>query len=225
MRFVFLLLVFVNLLTLGYFLFSTQGQAQASVVSRAPELNSPSFQLVRESRQQAISDGAAGASSVNQCELLGPYSTSYKAGEAITEFKDRQIDSALMSEIVQKPSSYRVLISSKTTEAAQALFSELQEKTIDSYIIRSGELKNSISLGAYTRVSSAEIRAKEILEQGYKSDIAPIYKDVKQYWLAFTPESASKIKQKEREIIASGRQLFKSAENSCQDLALLEEVQ
>ena len=63
------------------------------------------------------------------------------------------------------------------TEAeAQAMLRELQDRNIDSYYMRTGEMAGGISLGVYSRQESAGIAQRQLAGQGYATSIREVFR-------------------------------------------------
>ena len=54
------------------------------------------------------------------------------------------------------------------------MLAELQEKNIDSYYMRSGDMAGGISLGVYSRQESALIEQQRKADQGYATSIREV---------------------------------------------------
>ncbi len=59
-------------------------------------------------------------------------------------------------------------------EVAATMLKELQDKNIDSYYMRSGDMAGGISLGVYSRPESALIGQQRLADQGYAASIKEV---------------------------------------------------
>ncbi|CAA0112241.1 Uncharacterised protein [Zhongshania aliphaticivorans] len=116
------------------------------------------------------------------CLVLGPYRN-------ISEARgDREsiLGSRLLLESYERSADYWVYLGpyGSASEAAK-IGASLRIKRIDNFVIRSGELKNAISLGVFTSVERANIHAKGLRKKKYEVSVRRVGKLAKRYWLAY----------------------------------------
>ena len=68
-------------------------------------------------------------------------------------------------------------------ESAIRLLRELQAQNIDSFVITQGELTNGISLGLFSKETSANIVGRRLMAAGYSVEIKPLSRIPEQWWL------------------------------------------
>ena len=66
---------------------------------------------------------------------------------------------------------------------AQALIAELQQRGIDSFVVSTGEHRNSVSLGFFRGRNAAEVLEARVRTLGYQPRLVTRYAQETQYWL------------------------------------------
>lgn len=72
---------------------------------------------------------------------------------------------------------------------ARRMLAELQVRNIDSYHMRSGQFSGGISLGVFSRRSSAETVQAELARQGYQASIGQVFREEPRSWLVLKAPS------------------------------------
>jgi hypothetical protein len=80
---------------------------------------------------------------------------------------------------------HRVLVPpGETREQAQRLTRQLAENGFgDLLLFRSGEMKNGISLGVFSKKSNAEQQSDKALQLGIRTDLIPVYRSTESHFL------------------------------------------
>jgi hypothetical protein len=84
----------------------------------------------------------------------------------------------------------------ENTEQVQEKIQELADAGIkDIWVFRGGELKNSISLGMFSREENAENHSKVAATKGFNTELRPRFLNKKQYRLGFRIENSEPVIQ------------------------------
>ncbi len=225
MKFIFLFLLMANVGLAGYFLLSPDQVAVAN--PEGEQIEAPTVLLVDEVKEAQVQPKII--EQVEQkplCTRLGPFIKRSASNIVVKQLELLDVDAGVEIEDTKISSAFQVVIPplGSRTEA-RSLFEDLKSKSIDSFVIRDGALENGISLGMYTRIESAEARKKDMDVKGYASEIVPVLKDAKQYWLHISPADAEKITQDQWAKILKANATIKKQENECKTLALLDDIQ
>ena len=151
------------------------GQNNISLIS---ELGGEGSSSVNEAPNIAITE----SSGEEVCLLLGPY----KVKDELSGVASQVSGSDLLIEIYERSADYWVYLGPYSSFAGAAkVSSELRDKRIDNFIIRSGELQNAISLGVFTTDERANVHSKGLLKKGYSAAVKRVVKEGERYWLSF----------------------------------------
>lgn len=78
----------------------------------------------------------------------------------------------------------------------------LKKKSVDSFVIRDGELENAVSLGVFSEASRAETLLERLRKRGYNAEIRRLSRHRYQYWVSLRGAAADEAVEDAR------RQLF-----------------
>ena len=132
------------------------------------------------------------------CSSVGPFNEEGKPGQLVEELAAAGVYSVLDSKVTEQETQYWVILppAGDRHQALQTL-KELQARKIDSYLISSGDMKNSISLGLFTREALAKGVQEKIREAGYPAEIRLKERSETEYWVRIRPgqplENAKKV--------------------------------
>ncbi len=187
LRWVFVLLLMANLLYAGW-----NWQQRSASISEARQASAPTptLLLVEElgappATVAAVSpdpepDSAAESEELAlQCWFAGDYANKTTADRAVSVVQAMQLEVKLVPREVPDEPDYWVHVGpfGSRDEAIRAL-QQLRGRSIDSFLIDEGELKNAISLGFFSQQSSAQrlLRRYRDLEYPLKVHEVPRYK-------------------------------------------------
>ena len=115
------------------------------------------------------------------CWVLGPFSK----GE-VFNVPDELAEVFWRREYYESDVDYWVLLGPYSgQEQASDMLRELKRKKIDSYLIRKGEMENTISLGVFSEESRAERHAKSMRSKGYGAEVRRVAEEVARFWLVY----------------------------------------
>ena len=191
------------LINLGLFVWHFQPNATA----RRSQLNDQLTQLVLVKEYEQQLQSAMDDQGVPRCYSLGPFSRKQPFIEVRDQLKKQGIDvfSRVSSEKVRK--GYWVMLpAGETSNQAKVKLQQLKEQGIKEYfLVATGEMKNAISLGVFSKPNLAKRRSDEVEKLGFKVTIRPITLPNRVYWLEW-PRHAPK--QPDRAILDSLMQKY-----------------
>lgn len=203
------------LVNLGLFVWHYQpnpGKRQHSINDRLTRLV-----LYKEYAQQLAS--ARDKSGVPRCYSLGPFTRKASFNLVRKSLREQGVDvfSRVSSGQVRK--GYWVMLPvSATSNQAKVKIQQLKEKGIkDYFLVATGEMKNAISLGVFSKPKLAKRRQDEVEKQGFTVKISQITLPKRTYWLEW-PRYADK--QPRREWLENMAKQFKGigqTERQCLD--------
>ncbi len=135
----------------------------------------------------------AGSSS-DQCQLIGPFAELLHAEYLVERLAGLEVEAVIKNIEIADGKNYWVYLKPEMSEkeALRKLY-EVQAKSIDSYIIPTGELANGISFGQFADVKEATDRVEKIRSQGYAAEIKEIPKSHSEVWVEIKDKSEQKI--------------------------------
>jgi len=233
MRWIFLSLIFCNVLYFGWQQWiqfqdapSVQYYQSSDTVRGAPKvklLSESKRPLVALPNQTIVVDVAPSRlppkspalSRSSVCQVLGPFLERSKAQLLYSELEVDGIVSALLEKEVVVESKYWVYLPPLSTkEGALKQLKGLQSKKIDSFLISRGELKNGISLGIFSSADSANGLLVRLEATGIGASVKKTDKFETQFWIRVEENSLSgkaKILYQERIEQLSGIKVAQSA--------------
>lgn len=112
-----------------------------------------------------------------QCAMVAGLEQQADADELVNLLAAVEIDSQVQSRQTQTGSTWWVYLPAfATDDLTRRMLAELQEKGIDSYYMRTGELAGGISLGVYSREASARTAQQSLSQRGYSADVRQIFR-------------------------------------------------
>ncbi|HBS41623.1 MAG TPA: hypothetical protein DEA26_03000 [Oceanospirillales bacterium] len=178
MRWIVYSLILINLAIPVYFLVISPEESSA-VASETPVRPDSGVRMLGQ-------DVAESYQGKKLCYALGPY----KASVDVRLAQARAVElglTALINEIDSEQSTgekYRVIVPPlPDREQALRILRELQDRSIDSYMINSGDQTNGISLGLFSNQSSAITLQKKMKSLGFNAVIIEQRKPVLEYWI------------------------------------------
>ena len=112
-----------------------------------------------------------------QCAMVAGLEQQGDADELVNLLAAVEIDSQVQTRQTETGSTWWVYLPAfATDELTRSMLAELQEKGIDSYYMRTGELAGGISLGVYSREASARTAQQSLSQRGYSADVRQIFR-------------------------------------------------
>jgi len=106
-----------------------------------------------------------------------------------------------------------------TRRRALQTLRELQARKIDSYLVSSGDFKNAISLGLFSREELAKGVQEKIREAGYPAEIRPKDKQNQRLWVLVVAEQPLENTTKSLSSLVSRQSGIKISNTSCEMFA------
>lgn len=197
MRWVFYSLVVVNLVYLGWQLAMTAWTpAPLATTERAagPAAEGPPLRLLSESpqpRRRGERPASAPAGTPGLCPVVGPWAGEGDAGRARIQLAAAGLEGRIRPVTVQRDHlNWVYLPAYPSRDRALEVLSELQARGVDSFIVKTGEDANAISLGYFSSADSAEGLRVRMRGAGYPAFVRETSRPVTEYWLYLPPQAA-----------------------------------
>jgi len=190
------LIYILLLVNLGVFVWHYQpGEA-----GRQTTLSSEHTRLVLLKEYEQRLSSVADSDGISRCYSLGPFTNKPYFVQAKERFQKQGVDTFSRVSSEQVRNGYWVMLPvSSSSNQAKVLIQKLKEKGVkDYFLVATGEMKNAISLGVFSKAKLAKRRRDELEKQGFKVNIKKITLPKRVYWLEW-PRNA--IKQPGHELL------------------------
>lgn len=205
MKWLVYVLILVNL---GIFVWHYQGLDNQPVQS---DLYDQSTRLVllkeyRERQDNEQSDHDGGDQTV--CYSLGPFAKKAPADNALAEFSKEKIQVWKRTDSDAIRTGYWVFLppAESRQQAKRSLAKLRQIKEKDYFLVATGQMKNAVSLGLFSKAKLAKARVKEINKKGFNAKVDKITLPKRVYWLDWEKQAS---KQPSENLLDSLRAQFK----------------
>lgn len=126
------------------------------------------------------------------CEMIGPIEDRVSARQLLERFESRGVAARGYQIAVPTRTDYWVHLGPMASRReALDMLRELQQNGIDSFVITEGELANGVSLGYFTRESSANQAMQERRALGYDAKVRGIPRFAQELWIVLDPSTRS----------------------------------
>jgi ribosomal protein S8 len=141
-----------------------------------------------------LSSSAASAGGSELCQLIGPFAELLHAEYLVERLTGLEVQAFVRNIEIADGINYWVYLKPEMSEkeALRRLY-EIQAKSIESYIISSGELVNGISFGQYSGSKEAQDKIEKIKREGYQAEVKEIAKNHGEIWVEIKEKSEAKI--------------------------------
>jgi len=154
------------------------------------------------------------------CANLGLFELESEARALLGQLSVMSVQATLESGRVPVASTFWVYLPAFATEAeAFAMLEELQDKSIDSYYMRSGELAGGISMGVFSRRESAEVAQATLARRGYQASIGEVFREEMRWWLVLQARSAGFTEGPDWQAFRASHSALPMTENVCEVVA------
>jgi hypothetical protein len=153
------------------------------------------------------------------CLLLGPLENQEQAEVILQSLGGDNKSSKLVVQKVKKAPSYWVYFNTYAEKTVDEWLEDFKLKKIDSYVIRSGDLKGALSLGVFENIDLAYRLKKMMKKKGFESKISEINKLDSEFWLLFSAGYAAENKKKIDEMLTPLKKMHEKREIMCKSVA------
>ena len=169
------------------------GQKLVLLTERLPQASSsvpPPAPVIPKEEQSPVHRGLdkVEIKKESMCVSVGPYQEEVLGRTLVKNLAVEGVASELDRLELDKEMQYWVILPPAATrkEAMQSL-RNLQAKKIDSYLISSGELRNSISLGLFSKKQSAQGVLVSVKEAGFPAQMVEKERIRSEFWVRISP--------------------------------------
>lgn len=233
MRLIFIVLLVGNL---GFFLSQIMGEKAAdgakstvaeyrdfgnlqTVAERAASGKRPVVGSAK--KEVVVSESSSAPADAERCELIGPFAELLHAEYLVERLTALEVVSSIRQVEIADGKNYWVYLKPEMSEKeALRRLSEIQQaKSIDSYIIPSGELANGISFGQFVSEAEAKARAEQIRAQGYAAEIKEVPKSHNETWVEVHEKAGQKVSEEKWLSLLKEEKAIERRQNYCLGVA------
>lgn len=147
--------------------------ASKAASEQAAEADSSTEAAVARPAPEAMASTAAGSSQTLDCVVLGPFASAEAAAAAAARITAAG-GQAAVEQALAPGSKHLVYIQPASSEAgAAATLEALAAQAIDAYVIASGERKNGVSVGVFSKPELAAAQRERVAALGYDVAVHP----------------------------------------------------
>jgi len=231
-------LIFIVLLLGNIIFFLTQIFGKPTATEHAPAVvehkNFGNLQTIAErdtkgalaakearKKESESTQSSAPVSDTDKCELIGPFVELLHAEYLVERLTALEVASAIKQVEIADGKNYWVYLKPEMSEKeALRRLSEIQQsKSIDSYIIPSGELANGISFGQFASEKEATDKAEQIRAQGYAAEIKEVPKSHNETWVEVRQKVGQKISEEKWLSLLKEEKAIERRQNYCLGVA------
>jgi len=186
------------LLNIGFFAWSSRSGIPLVQVNENEELDDAvRLLLLKEQPDESVVE-EQNIEKTLACFSVGPFSRKTEVRAAKKKMQKWDIDAKRRVHKTSAEGFWVIIMPSKTRKAANRKIKKIKELGIkDYFLVATGSQKNAISLGVFSKSSSARRRMKEMNQKGVKAQIIGVDLPKRSYWLDWlatgTPLTANQL--------------------------------
>jgi len=180
------------LINISFFVWSSRSGIPLENLNKK-EAFDDSVQLLLLKEQQNISDKQdKEVEKALACFSVGPFTRKQEARAAQKKLKKWDIQSKRRVQKVSTEGFWVIIPPAKSRKLANSQIKKLKELGIrDYFLVATGSQKNAISLGVFSKSSSAKRRLKQMKDKGVKAKITGVDLPKRSYWLDWPATDAA----------------------------------
>ncbi len=157
--------------------------------------------MLKEAKTEAESESKTRSP---QCRSLGPFDKRTQAEKIENLLQEQGTPVSLrLSNEARRKAYWVYLQPAASYDAARKMAQKLKKehRIKDIFIVATGNKKNSISLGVFSKFELAYRRQAEIRKLGFDAQLKDVKLPVKEYWLDWPPKSTAELSAAQMEAV------------------------
>lgn len=233
MRLIFIVLLVGNILFFGAQLFGKKTHADSTRKSVATDHRFGTLQTVAErdgggnkddkkviAKAEPLPSASPERNSEDKCQLVGPFVELLHAEYLVERLKSLDVVAVVTHIEIMDGKNYWVYLKPEISEKeAWRSLHEIQAKSIDSYIIPSGELANGILFGQFNNSEEANKKVEQVRAQGYPAEIKEIPKGHSEIWVEVREQKEQKLSGEQWSDLLKEEKAVERRQNYCLGVA------
>lgn len=214
MRWIFYSLFVINLVYLGLQLAKSLTEPARVVSIQLPEMEGGAPLALLSEQVQSRRVVRKTVSSGSLCPVIGPWENQDAARAGVVQLQAAGVSAKVRALAIEKDRlSWVYLPPFESRDRALVVLQELQDRGVDSFIVKDGEDANAISLGYFSSAESAEGLRVKMRNAGYPAFVRETSKTVTEYWAYLLDPNA--IDKPEVKVFLEANQSLKLDRVSC----------
>jgi len=231
MRLIFIVLLLANIAFFGFQFFGHNEdpvpKPKADAVRQFGNLQTLAERNKKDGGVKSHSEAAtagqaqvASSGSEPLCQLVGPFPELLQAEYLVERLGALEVPASVRHLEVEDGRVFWVYLKPEMSEkeALRRLY-EVQAKSIESYLISSGDLANGISLGQFGEEAAAKSQQTKVRELGYAAEIKEVPKTHNEIWVDVKEQSGQKINADQWANLLKEEKAVERRENYCLGVA------
>jgi len=186
------------LLNIGFFAWSSRSGIPLVQVNEINELDDAVRLLLLKEQPDESAAEEQNIEKALACFSVGPFARKTEVRAAKKKMQKWNIDAKRRVHKTSAEGFWVIIMPLKTRKAANRKIKKIKELGIkDYFLVATGSQKNAISLGVFSKSSSAQRRLKEMNKKGVKAKIIGVDLPKRSYWLDWlatgTPLTANQL--------------------------------
>lgn len=172
------------LFNIGFFAWSYRSGIPLVEVNQNEELDDAVRLLLLKEQPRELPVESVSTSNTLACYSVGPFSRKTVARAAQKRLRKWNIQAKRRVHKTSVEGFWVIIPAAKTRKEARRKVKKLKELGVrDYFLVATGSQKNAISLGVFSKSSSARRRLKEMKQKGVKAKITGVDLPKRHYWL------------------------------------------
>jgi len=118
------------------------------------------------------------------CYIVGPYLGSDEAAGAVMQLKEKDLLAKVRKQDGKVPKGYWVFVPPLASrEESRQVLRSMHQQNVDSFIVTKGDKANSISVGIYGDLATAQARRDELSSKGFNIQVEERSSTAVEYWV------------------------------------------
>jgi len=154
-----------------------------------------------------------------QCRSLGPFDKRIQAEKVENLLQEQGVPVSLRVSNEARRKAYWVYLQpAASRDAAKKMAQKLKKehRIKDIFIVGTGDIKNGISLGVFSKFELAYRRQAEIRKLGFDAQLKDVKLPAKEYWLEWPPQSSVGLSAAQMEAVRKINDAASIVETDCQ---------
>lgn len=128
------------------------------------------------------------------CYVVGPFEGNDEAAGAVMQLKEKDLLAKVRKQDGKVPKGYWVFVPplSSRDEARQVL-RNMHQQNVDSFVVTKGDKANSISVGIYGDLATAQARRDELVSKGFNIQVEERSSTAIEYWVEVEADSGRNV--------------------------------
>lgn len=154
-------------------------------VGDAPKISPPTQQA--QNQLPPRQDG-------HSCYIVGPYPGNDEAAGAVMQLKEKELLAKVRKQDSKVPKGYWVFVPPlPSREEARQVLRNMHQQNVDSFIVTKGDKLNSISVGIYGDLATAQARRDELASKGFSIQVEERSSTAIEYWVEVDADPARNV--------------------------------